>query len=150
MLRSIKIKNYRSLKNIELELTPLTVLIGPNASGKSNLLDIFSLFSEAAYGVLRDGLNKRGGFTNLLYRSQIQKEISFQFDFSFSESKIKDIIRYEIQMQQQEAYYTVWNETISKLNNSEKYSVLVIDNSDKNYLKKIKTKFPKLKVESFD
>ena len=119
MLHSIKIKNYRSLKNIELELTPLTVLIGPNASGKSNLLDIFSLFSEAAYGVLGNALNKRGGFSNLVYRSQMQKEISFQFDFSFSESEIKDITRYEIQMQQQGAYCIIENEIISQLNNSD-------------------------------
>ena len=33
-------KNFRSIQFAELELDPLTVLVGPNASGKSNLMDI--------------------------------------------------------------------------------------------------------------
>ncbi len=35
----IKIENFKSIKNAELELAPLTILIGPPASGKSNILD---------------------------------------------------------------------------------------------------------------
>ena len=31
----IRAKNYRSIRELDLELGPLTVLVGPNASGKS-------------------------------------------------------------------------------------------------------------------
>lgn len=37
-LRSLKIHNFRSIKDIELICTPLTTLIGPNNHGKSNIL----------------------------------------------------------------------------------------------------------------
>lgn len=37
-LKSIHIENFRSLRNVTLPLKPLTVLVGPNASGKSNVL----------------------------------------------------------------------------------------------------------------
>ena len=37
-LEKVHIKNYLSLRNVELPLNPLTVLVGPNASGKSNVL----------------------------------------------------------------------------------------------------------------
>ena len=37
-LKSIHIKNFRSLRDVTLPLKPLTVLVGPNASGKSNAL----------------------------------------------------------------------------------------------------------------
>ena len=37
-LEKIHIKNYLSLRNVELPLKALTVLVGPNASGKSNIL----------------------------------------------------------------------------------------------------------------
>ena len=47
-------KNFRSIEYAELELDPLTVLVGPNASGKSNLLDILSFLADAA----RDGLKR--------------------------------------------------------------------------------------------
>ena len=38
-LEKVHIKNYRSLRNVTLPLKPLTVLVGPNASGKSNVLN---------------------------------------------------------------------------------------------------------------
>jgi AAA15 family ATPase/GTPase len=38
MLRKIKIKNFRSIRNQEIELAPLVVIYGPTASGKSSLL----------------------------------------------------------------------------------------------------------------
>src|SRR5262245_2367379 len=38
MIRNVHIKNYRSLRDVELKLEPLTVLVGANASGKSNFL----------------------------------------------------------------------------------------------------------------
>ena len=37
-LDQVHIKNYLSLRNVTLPLKPLTVLVGPNASGKSNTL----------------------------------------------------------------------------------------------------------------
>ncbi len=43
-LEKVHIKNYRSLRNITLPLKPLTVLVGPNASGKSNTLNALHLF----------------------------------------------------------------------------------------------------------
>lgn len=45
-LRSLRIHNFRSIKDIELICTPLTTLIGPNNHGKSNILKAleFGLF----------------------------------------------------------------------------------------------------------
>ena len=43
-LEKVHIKNYRSLRNVTLPLKPLTVLVGPNASGKSNTLRSLRLF----------------------------------------------------------------------------------------------------------
>ncbi len=39
MLETVRIRNYRSLKDVTLRLGELTVLIGPNDSGKSTVLD---------------------------------------------------------------------------------------------------------------
>ena len=46
MLKRIKIQGYKSLVDLELNLKPLSVLVGPNASGKSNLLDALQLLSR--------------------------------------------------------------------------------------------------------
>ncbi|HZI13530.1 MAG TPA: AAA family ATPase [Myxococcus sp.] len=38
MIRSAYIRNFRSLRDVELTLEPLTVLVGPNSSGKTTIL----------------------------------------------------------------------------------------------------------------
>ena len=48
MLKRIKIQGYKSLVDLELNLEPLSVLVGPNASGKSNFLDALQLLSRIA------------------------------------------------------------------------------------------------------
>lgn len=46
MLTRIKVQNYKSLTDIEVRLQPLSVLLGPNAAGKSNFLDALQLLSQ--------------------------------------------------------------------------------------------------------
>ena len=45
-LEKVRIKNFLSLRDVELPLKPLTVLVGPNASGKSNILNALSLLNR--------------------------------------------------------------------------------------------------------
>ena len=46
MLKRIHIRGYKSLEDVEVRLSRLVVLFGPNASGKSNLLDALQLLSK--------------------------------------------------------------------------------------------------------
>lgn len=46
MLKRIRIQKYKSLVDLELNLEPLTVILGPNASGKSNFLEALQLLSR--------------------------------------------------------------------------------------------------------
>ena len=45
LLEKIHIKNFLSLRNVTLPLNSLTVLVGPNASGKSNVLNALNLLN---------------------------------------------------------------------------------------------------------
>lgn len=46
MITRVRIDGYKSLRDVDIQLRPLTVVIGPNASGKSNLLDALGLLSR--------------------------------------------------------------------------------------------------------
>jgi predicted ATPase len=48
MLKRVKIRGYKSLVDVEVNLQPLSVFFGPNASGKSNFLDALQLLSRIA------------------------------------------------------------------------------------------------------
>ncbi len=48
MLTRIHVKGYKSLWDVEFSPRPLSVLLGPNAAGKSNLLDALQLLSRMA------------------------------------------------------------------------------------------------------
>ncbi len=50
MIRRVFIKGYKSLKDVDVKFNPLTVILGPNASGKSNLLDALGLLSRIVAG----------------------------------------------------------------------------------------------------
>ena len=46
MLKRIHIRGYKSLEDVEVKLSRLMVLFGPNAAGKSNFLDALQLLSK--------------------------------------------------------------------------------------------------------
>ena len=47
MIKSIKVKNFKTLRDVEIPLDPkITVMVGANNSGKSNALQVFKLVGE--------------------------------------------------------------------------------------------------------
>lgn len=48
MLTYVRIQNYKVLRDLELELKPLTVLTGPLGSGKSSILEAVALYTDCA------------------------------------------------------------------------------------------------------
>jgi len=46
MLKKIEIENFKSLEDCSIELRSFSVLVGPNASGKTNLVDLFKLLGK--------------------------------------------------------------------------------------------------------
>jgi len=80
MIKKLKIKNYKSLKDIELELDKFNVLIGPNASGKSNLLDCLAFISEIAQGKVNESLAGRGRYKHVVFSGE-KENIELSIDF---------------------------------------------------------------------
>ena len=61
MIRRIAIQGYKSLQDVNLHLDPLTIVIGPNAAGKSNLLDAIGLLSRTVEGDLQSAFTEHRG-----------------------------------------------------------------------------------------
>ena len=50
MIKSIRLKNWKSYEDSTLYIDPLTILIGTNSSGKSNVIDALIFLSRIAGG----------------------------------------------------------------------------------------------------
>lgn len=63
ILTKIQAKNYRSLVDIDVELGPLTVLVGPNSAGKSNFIDVLRFVRDAVTRGLDTAILDRHGMS---------------------------------------------------------------------------------------
>ncbi len=64
----IAVKNWRNFRSMDVELTENTYLIGPNASGKSNFLDMIRFMRDVVNpkgGGLQQAVSSRGGMKKL-------------------------------------------------------------------------------------
>ena len=103
MLKRIKIQGFKSLADVEVNLEFLSVLIGPNASGKSNFLDALHLLSRIATSrTLREAFAPpyrgkplesftfgKGGVASLLEREKVS--FRMEVDVQLSPSVITSV-----------------------------------------------------------
>jgi predicted ATPase len=67
MLTDIDIKGYRSVRKLRFPLRRLTVLIGGNSVGKTNLYRSIELLHAAARGTLADEIAREGGLSSIFW-----------------------------------------------------------------------------------
>ena len=90
-LTRIRIRNYRALADIDLDVGPINVVFGPNGAGKSTLLDTLYFFRDCAIrgvevassershgiGILWDGADDDGGILIELATDGVAYGLSF-------------------------------------------------------------------------
>ena len=69
LITKVWAKNFRSVESAELDLGRLTTLVGPNASGKSNLMDILRFVHDASLKGIELAITDRGGINSVEHRS---------------------------------------------------------------------------------
>ncbi|ART71186.1 ATP-binding protein [Mycobacterium dioxanotrophicus] len=67
MLQTIAIRGYRSLRDVTLPLTDLTVVTGANGTGKSSLYRALRLLADCGRGQVIGSLAREGGLQSVLW-----------------------------------------------------------------------------------
>jgi len=67
IISRLKLKNWRNFKEADIELGDRAFFVGPNAAGKSNLLDVFRFLRDIAKagGGLQKAITDRGGLSKI-------------------------------------------------------------------------------------
>lgn len=82
---TLKIKNYRAFENLEIkDIPPFCVIIGANGTGKSTLFDIFGFLRDALKNNIRQALQIRGGYKEVVTRGKEQEDIEIELQFKIN------------------------------------------------------------------
>lgn len=62
-IRTLQVRNYRSIAEAWVSLEPFTALVGPNGSGKSNTIDALAFVQESLSESVEGAFRTRGGIS---------------------------------------------------------------------------------------
>ncbi len=80
------LKNYKSIAACDVQLQPLTFLVGRNGSGKSNFLDALRFVADALNFSIDHALRNRGGINDVCRRSRGHpNHFSIRLEFTLPE-----------------------------------------------------------------
>ena len=81
MITRLKVQNFKALRDIEIELTPIHVLIGPNDSGKTSILDALAALCRSVDHDLAQAFLGSWKGTELVWKGQLQSPVTIEVDF---------------------------------------------------------------------
>lgn len=87
MIKRIAVENFRTLRDVKLDLGLRNVLVGPNMSGKSNLIDLFRFIWNMVVTVpgisgLGNAFNLRNGFYEVAWKGSDSPLIKIELSAS--------------------------------------------------------------------
>ena len=59
-IREIRVRGFKSILKLDMEMKPINILIGANGSGKSNFISLFTFLRNLSEGRLRNYVEKSG------------------------------------------------------------------------------------------
>ncbi|HMD76183.1 MAG TPA: AAA family ATPase [Terracidiphilus sp.] len=102
IISRLVLKNWRNFRTVDIDFTERVFVIGPNASGKSNLLDVFQFLRDIAKpgGGLQRAMFQRGGLSKVRCLAA-RKEPDVEIEVTLSEDGFSPTWRYGIGIRQQ-------------------------------------------------
>jgi predicted ATPase len=85
-LQRLQARNFRLLQDVTVDFLPdVTVLMGPNNAGKSNVIDALMFLKEGMVARLVDVLQARQGFERVVSRHQVGSTVSLELGIQLPE-----------------------------------------------------------------
>lgn len=90
-ISNLRVQRYRSLYDLDIDLAPLSALIGPNGGGKSNFIDALNFIGLALSNGLESAVNLKGGLGRFAFRrrGKASRLVAFQISMRFTLTEIQ-------------------------------------------------------------
>lgn len=89
-LRRVRIRGYKSIAFCDVTLEPLTILVGRNASGKSNFIDALAFLRDVVKFGINEAVKRHGGAEAILCRMQKDRAVSIEAESEYQISGNSD------------------------------------------------------------
>ncbi|MDI6755745.1 MAG: ATP-binding protein [Thermodesulfobacteriota bacterium] len=120
MVKKVEVLYFKGLKFIDIDLKPYNILVGPNASGKSTFLEVFTLLRDILNEGPAQAMEKRSAqFKELIWNQENSGfEIAIEFQIPEGKNEKYQLVRYEIALlQNEEEGITIKNENLWLIKN---------------------------------
>lgn len=95
-LTELNISHYKSVESVDLQdISPITVLVGCNGAGKSNVVDVLRFLRDAVTQGLDHAVSKRGGI-GLIRQYSPSKPYRITLQFRFHDEELAALVSYEL------------------------------------------------------
>jgi len=103
-IKKIKISNFKSFKDLEIKLDKFNVLIGANASGKSNFIQIFKFLRDITNYGLDNAISMQGGI-EYLRNVNVGSSENFSLEVVSDQKSVSLLRRIDIEPEPYETIY---------------------------------------------
>src|SRR6201995_3057385 len=97
-IESIRLKNFKAFRDVHLDQIPaFLIVVGANGSGKSTLFDVFGFLRDCLKGNVRQALDSRGRFREVLSRGAKPNEsILIEIQYRMSIANVERLVTYSL------------------------------------------------------
>jgi len=101
-IESIRLKNYKIFRDIHIRDIPkLCIVVGANGSGKTTLFDVFGFLHDCLKGNVRQALDARGRFKEVLSRDSEEETILIEIQYRMPILKKNRLVTYSLEIGEQ-------------------------------------------------
>jgi predicted ATPase len=98
-LTSIRVRNFKALQDVSIDSVPkFLVLVGANGSGKTTFFEIFGFLSDALRNNVRQALQVRGGFNEVVSRGHANETILIEMKFTMQLLDRERLVTYLVEI----------------------------------------------------
>lgn len=98
-IESIRLKNYKVFRDVHLkEIPSFLVVVGANGSGKSTLFDVFGFLHDCLKGNVRQALDSRGRFREVLSRDAAEDTILIEIQYRMLITGVERLVTYSLEI----------------------------------------------------
>lgn len=98
-IESIRLKNYKAFRDATLkDIPPFLVVVGANGSGKTTLFDVFGFLHDCLKGNVRQALDARGRFKEVLSRDTTEDTILIEIQYRMPIAGAERLVTYSLEI----------------------------------------------------